>query len=181
MQLLRLQELSVCKQQLDSTRKQLHQAELARATTEEYAKKLERSLEKSGKGVALLKAARLQNDMGFLEKVKGITSQPLRFTGSLGFVGMYTYLWPAIHCLQENSMLFTELQQKAVDIKQLQEELQRQHDLVDEAARSVGLPSKNMLEELHELRQRVVDLSDSVLEKEEVCRRQSVELQVCVG
>ncbi len=44
---------------------------------------------------------------------------------------------------------------QGVELRQVQDELQRQHALVDQAARSVGLPSRQVLEELYELRQQV--------------------------
>jgi hypothetical protein len=53
-------ELAVCKQQLQHTTQQLHEETLARGTTAEYARQLERKLESGQKGVALLKAAKLQ-------------------------------------------------------------------------------------------------------------------------
>lgn len=46
-----LQDLAVCKQELAATRKQLHEAELARSTCDDYCRKLEKRLEKAGKGL----------------------------------------------------------------------------------------------------------------------------------
>jgi hypothetical protein len=47
------------------------------------------------------------------------------------------------------------------EIAQLQHELQHQQALVDQAARNIGLPSRQLLEELYDLRQQVRGLLQS--------------------
>ncbi|GAX75145.1 hypothetical protein CEUSTIGMA_g2589.t1 [Chlamydomonas eustigma] len=138
-------ETSAQKTQLDATQNQLRQSELARATCEEYARKLESRLEKSGKGVALLKASRIQSDLEFLEK--------------------------------ENNVLYGDLKAKDSEIAQLQHELQHQQALVDQAARNIGLPSRQLLEELYDLRQQAMQMNELIGNKEELLRRQTADLQ----
>ncbi len=53
-------ELAVCRQQLKTTQKSLQESEVANATQREYSRSLEQKLELAGKGVALVKAAKLQ-------------------------------------------------------------------------------------------------------------------------
>ncbi|KAG1658564.1 hypothetical protein FOA52_005568 [Chlamydomonas sp. UWO 241] len=65
-------------QELEATSNQLRQSELARASTDEYARKLEQRLDKTGKGVQLLKVARIQSDLEFLEKENAVLFQDLK-------------------------------------------------------------------------------------------------------
>jgi hypothetical protein len=50
------------------TQDKLSTAEKAKNALEQYSRHLEQTLEKSGKGVALLKAARLQEELDFVRK-----------------------------------------------------------------------------------------------------------------
>jgi hypothetical protein len=95
-------ELAVCKQQLQQTTQQLHEETLARGTTAEYARQLENKIESGQKGVALLKAAKLQVGGVHLRvsELFSRESHQLCTQGELEFLQ------------KENALLFSDLQAK---------------------------------------------------------------------
>ena len=110
-------------------------------------------VEKSGKGVALLKASRLQSDLEFLEKENNVLYSDLqaKVRHLELVVAAYISSGAAVHQLQPH---WSHDSQER-EIQQVQAELQHQHALVDQAARNLGLPSRQLLEELYELREAV--------------------------
>ncbi|KAF5830353.1 hypothetical protein DUNSADRAFT_14693 [Dunaliella salina] len=136
-------ELAVTKQQLDSARSQLHAAERAQATTQQYVHNVEHRLALSGKGPTVVKAAKLQSDVEWLEK--------------------------------ENSVLFGDLHTKAKEAEELKLELHKQRKLVDQVAAGLRLPSSAVLDELHDLRAQVIQLSDALAEKEDTIKRHAAD------
>lgn len=136
-------ELAVTKQQLEFARSQLHAAERARCSTQQYVHNVEHRLAQVGKGPAVVKAAKLQSDVEWLEK--------------------------------ENSVLFGDLHAKAKEAEELKLELHKQRKLVDQAAAGLGLPSSVVLDELHDLRAQVIQLSDALAEKEDTIKRHAAD------
>lgn len=108
-------------------------------------------LEKSGKGVALLKASRLQSDLEFLEKENNVLYSDLQAK-----VRHLACILVALACISGSAIQpHGSHGSQERDMQQVQAELQHQHALVDQAARNLGLPSRQLLEELYELREAV--------------------------
>ena len=139
-------QLKKLKKTYDATANELHQSELGRKATEEYARKLESKLERSGKGVALMKAVRLQSDVEFLERqsnhlyeeMKGkdarideLTSEISRQKTILDEAAKEAGL-PGWHSLEELSELRLRVQSLADSLSERDDKIKRQQADLDD-------------------------------------------------